>query len=127
MMGNLNREQSYSLLHKSTCVCVCGCLHLSDFISGSDYLKAGTLVREGRAEEACDDAHDRLRYITLQRGVRMFPVTGVVADLGRENLIHQAHPATLPACVHQPRHCTPLGNTHTNARTHAHLCFRGCS
>lgn len=49
----------------------------------SDYLQAGALVRKGRAKEACDDAHDRLGYVALQRGVRMFPIAGVVAYLGK--------------------------------------------
>lgn len=78
----------------------------------SDYLKACALVRKGRAKEACDNAHDCLCYITLQRGVRMFPVTGVVAYLGndRECVRYNAHRITLPACVHQLRHCGLLGN-----------------
>lgn len=42
------------------------------------------MVRKGGAKEAGDNAHDRLGYISLQRGVRMFPVTGVVAYLGND-------------------------------------------
>lgn len=50
----------------------------------ADYLQACALVRERRAKEACDDAHDGLRYITLQHGICMLPVTGVVAHLGKD-------------------------------------------
>lgn len=49
-----------------------------------DYLQTGALVRERRAEETCDNAHDRLRYITLQHGICMLPVTGVVAHLEKD-------------------------------------------
>lgn len=68
------------------------------------------MVGKGRAKETCDDAHDRLCYITLQRGVRMFPVTGVVAYLGndREYVMYNAHRITLPPRVHQVRHHMPL-------------------
>lgn len=48
-----------------------------------DYLQACTLVRERRAEETRDNAHHRLSYITLQHRIRMLPVTGVVAHLGK--------------------------------------------
>lgn len=76
----------------------------------ADYLEACALVRKGRAKETCDDAHDRFCYITLQRGVRMFPVTGVVAYLGndREYVMYNAHRITLPPRVHQVRHRMPL-------------------
>lgn len=85
-------------------------------IFGSDYLKACALVRKGRAKEACDNAHDRLCYVTLQRGVRVFPVAGVVAYLGndREYVMYNAHRITLPACVHQVRRCMLLGNIHSH-------------
>lgn len=115
MTCNLYRKQSYSLLYKITagaCLCVDVCILLDIF--HSDYLKACALVRKGRAKEACDNAHDSLCYITLQRGVRMFPVTGVVAYLGnnREYVTYNAHRITLPACVHQVRHCMLLGDIH---------------
>lgn len=90
MACNLYRKQSYSLLYKNTvCVCLCVCVDIC--ISNAtfhrvDYLKACALVRKGRAEETCDNAHDCLSYITLQRGVRMFPVTGVVAYLGNDRI-----------------------------------------
>lgn len=48
---------------------------------GHGYLQTGALVREGRAEEGGDDAHDCLCHITLQNRVCMLPVTGVVAHL----------------------------------------------
>lgn len=75
----------------------------------ADYLEACALVRKGRAKETCDDAHDRLCYITLQRGVRMFPVTGVVAYLGndRKCVMYNAHRITLPPRVRQVRHRMP--------------------
>lgn len=56
-------------------------------LRSTDYLQACALVRERRAKEACDDAHDRLSYITLQHGIRMLPVTGVVAHLGKDRKI----------------------------------------
>lgn len=46
-----------------------------------DYLQACALIRKRRAEETRDDAHDCLRYITLQHGICVLPVTGVVAHL----------------------------------------------
>lgn len=67
------------------CVSVYICISNAKFYC-VDYLKACALVRKGRAEETCDNAHDRLSYITLQRGVRMFPVTGVVAYLGNDRI-----------------------------------------
>lgn len=45
------------------------------------YLQAGALVRERRAEETRDDAHDGFGYVTLQDRIRMLPVAGVVAHL----------------------------------------------
>lgn len=73
---------------------------------GPHYLQAGALVRKGRTEEACDNAHDCLCYITLQRGVCMLPVTGVVAHLGtdREDIrMMRSRSITLPACGPQVR------------------------
>lgn len=48
------------------------------------YLETGALVRERRAKEARDNAHDSLGYITLQDGICMLPVAGVVAHLGKD-------------------------------------------
>lgn len=65
-----------------------------------DYLKACALVRKGRAEETCDDAHDCVGYITLQRGVRMLPVTGIVAHLSKDGeyiSIAHSHWIALPS------------------------------
>jgi len=65
------------------------------------YLQACALVRERRAEETCDNAHDCLSYITLQHGVCMLPVTGVVAYLSRDredNNMKHSHWITLPGC-----------------------------
>lgn len=117
MMCNLYRKQSYSLLLKKNTVrvsvrvaiCVLNLIFLS-----ADYLEACALVRKGRAKETCDNAHDRLCYITLQRGVRMFPVTGVVAYLGnnREYVMYKAQRITLPARVHWVRYCMMLCHIH---------------
>lgn len=90
-------------------ICVLNLIFLS-----ADYLEACALVRKGRAKETCDNAHDRLCYITLQRGVRMFPVTGVVAYLGnnREYVMYNAHRITLPARVHRVSYCMMLCHIH---------------
>lgn len=65
------------------------------------YLKACALVRKRRAEETCDNAHDCFGYITLQHGVRVLPVTGVVAHLSKDrrdvSMTH-GHWIGLPAC-----------------------------
>lgn len=73
---------------------------------GLHYLQAGALVRERRAEEACDNAHDCLSYITLQRGVCMLPVAGVVAHLGTDRgdiSMMRSRSIRLPACGQQVR------------------------
>lgn len=71
------------------------------------YLQACALVRERRAKETCDNAHDGLSYITLQRSICMFPVTGVVAHLDKNrkhiSMTH-SHWITLPACGRQVKH-----------------------
>lgn len=56
--------------------------------SSPHYLQACTLVRERRAEETCDNAHDGLGYVTLQHGIRMFPVAGGVAHLKQGRQTH---------------------------------------
>lgn len=61
-------------------MCYAGYLSYVLFCSHG-YLQTGALVREGRAEEGGDDAHDRLCHVTLQNRVCMLPVTGVVAHL----------------------------------------------
>lgn len=69
-----------------------------------DYLQACALVRERRAKETCDNAHDCLSYITLQCGIRMLPVAGVVAHLDKDrkdiSMTH-SHWITHPACERQ--------------------------
>lgn len=79
---------AYFIVNICLCVCVCVCVHdiriLNAIFHGPDYLQACALVRERRAKETCDNAHDCLCYITLQRDVRMLPVTCVVAHLGKD-------------------------------------------
>lgn len=81
-------------LLKTACISIATLYH-------PHYLQAGALVWERRAKEACDNAHDRLSYITLQRGVCMLPITGVVAHLGRDrgniSMVYGRW-ITLPAC-----------------------------
>lgn len=67
-----------------------------------DYLQARALVGERGAKETRDDAHDRLGDVTLQDGIRVLPVAGVVAHLGkgqkRYEHVMQSHWITLPTC-----------------------------
>lgn len=88
-------------------------------LHSSPYLQACALVRERRAKETCDNAHDCLGYITLQRGICMLPVTGVVAHLGKDrkdiSMTH-SHWVTLPACGQQVKHCMLSCHNHPNPR-----------
>lgn len=89
-------------IHKEREMCYAWCVVLEE------YLETCALVGERRAKETCDNAHDCLGYITLQRGIRMLPVAGVVAHLdeGREDInVTHSHWITLPACGRQRRHC----------------------
>lgn len=75
-----------------------------------DYLQACALVRERRAEETCDNAHDGLCYITLKHGICMLPVAGVVAHLGRDKgdiSVMHIQSIRLPACGRQVTYVCP--------------------
>lgn len=105
--GFLSIKQQNSSIYSTWCMnfkwqlqhCLYVCIS-NVILHNLHYLQACALVRERRAKETCDNAHDCLRYITLQHGICMLPVTGVVAHLGKDrkdiSMTH-SHWITLPA------------------------------